>query len=109
PWLHQLRARSPRFVRQFHCYYKRSDFSLLVRHRRRLLVFPMRTALKQLKAAKQEISRFSCKERTYMPGSKTTQGRTATRTHAPVRVAFRYANNVGTLNEFKAFAASMRR
>ena len=31
-------------------------------------------------------------------GSKTTQGRTATRTHAPVRVAFRYANNVGTLN-----------
>ena len=47
-------------------------------------------------------SRFSCnahlaesaakQERTYMPGSKTTQGRTATRTHAPVRVAFRYAN-----------------
>ena len=37
----------------------------------------MRTALKQLKAAKQEISRFPCKERTYMPGSKTTQGRQA--------------------------------
>jgi len=58
----------------------------------------MRTALKQLKAAKQEISRFSCKERTYMPGSKTTQGRTGTRFIAPVRVAFRYANSVGTLN-----------
>ena len=58
----------------------------------------MRTALKQLKAAKQEISRFSCKECTYMPGSKTTQGRTGTRTNAPVRVAFRYANSVGTLN-----------
>src|SRR3982074_244964 len=36
-------------------------------------------------AAKQEISRFSCKERTYMPGSKTTQGRTGTRFIAPVR------------------------
>ena len=34
----------------------------------------MRTALKIAQAAKQEISRFSCKERTYMPGSKTTQG-----------------------------------
>jgi hypothetical protein len=49
-------------------------------------------------AAKQEISRFSSKERTYMPGSKTTQGRTGTRFIAPVRVAFRYANSVGTLN-----------
>jgi len=38
------------------------------------------------------------KERTYMPGSKTTQGRTGTRFIAPVRVAFRYANSVGTLN-----------
>jgi hypothetical protein len=45
-----------------------------------------------------EISRFSCKERSYMPGSKTTQGRTGTRTIAPVRVAFRYANSVGALN-----------
>jgi hypothetical protein len=49
-------------------------------------------------AAEQEISRFPCKERTYMPGSKTTQGRTGTRAFAPVRVAFRYANSVGTLN-----------
>jgi hypothetical protein len=49
-------------------------------------------------AAKQEISRFPCKERTCMPGSKTTQGRTGTRAIAPIRVAFRYANSVGTLN-----------
>ena len=39
-----------------------------------------------------------------MPGSKTTQGRAGTRTIAPVRVAFRYDNSVGTLN-IKAFAA----
>ena len=58
----------------------------------------MRTAPLQLRAAKQEISRFSCKERTYMPGSQTTQGHPGTRTIAPVRVAFRYANSVGTLN-----------
>jgi len=40
-----------------------------------------------------------------MPGSKTTQGRTGTRAIAPIRVAFRYANSVGTPNYFKAFAA----
>src|SRR5260221_1841135 len=53
---------------------------------------------KTAQAVKQEISRFSCKERSYMPGSKTTQGRTGTRTIAPVGVAFRYAHSVGTLN-----------
>jgi hypothetical protein len=31
-------------------------------------------------SAKQEISQFSRKECTYMPGSKTTQGRTGART-----------------------------
>ena len=56
------------------------------------------------RAVKQEISRFPCKERTYMPVSQTTQGRTGTRTIAPIRVAFRYANSVSTLN-IKAFAA----
>ena len=71
---------------------------MLVRHRLRLLVFPMRTALKVAQAAKQEISRFSCKERTYMPGSQTTQGHPGTRTIAPVRVAFRQSDGVGTLN-----------
>ena len=49
-------------------------------------------------AAKQEISRFPCKERTYMPGSKTTQGRAVTRTNAPARIAFHYAYSVSTLN-----------
>ena len=33
-----------------------------------------------------------------MPGSKTSQGRTVARIIAPVRVAFRYAKSVGTLN-----------
>ena len=33
-----------------------------------------------------------------MLGSKTTQGRTGTRFIPPIRVAFRYANSVGTLN-----------
>ena len=32
-----------------------------------------------------------------MPGSQTTQGHPGTRTIAPVRVAFRYSNSVGTL------------
>jgi hypothetical protein len=43
-------------------------------------------------------SRFPNKERLCMPGSKTTQDRTGTRKIAPVRVAFRHANGVGTLN-----------
>ena len=38
---------------------------------------------------------------TYMPVSKTTQGRASTRSNAPVRVAFRYANSVGTLKSMK--------
>ena len=42
-----------------------------------------------LGATKQEISRFSSKERTYMPGSKTTPGRSGARVGAPVRIAFR--------------------
>jgi hypothetical protein len=49
-------------------------------------------------AAEQELSRFPCKERTYVSGSKTTQGRTGTHAIAPIRVAFRYANSVGTTN-----------
>jgi len=52
---------------------------------------------KTAQAVKQEISRFSSKERTYMPGSKTTQGRAVTRTNAPARIAFHYAYSVGTL------------
>jgi hypothetical protein len=40
-----------------------------------------------------------------MPGSKTTQGRAGARRNAPARVAFRYANSVGTLKYYNAFAA----
>ena len=39
-----------------------------------------------------------------MPGSQTTQGRPGTRSNAPVRVAFRYCNSVGTLKS-RSFAA----
>ena len=37
------------------------------------------------------------KEHTYMPGSRTTQGRPGTCSGAPGRVAFRWVNGVGTL------------
>ena len=40
-----------------------------------------------------------------MPGSQTTQGHPGTRTIAPVRIAFRHANGVGTLKQFIDFAA----
>src|ERR1700760_262833 len=43
-----------------------------------------------------ETSRFPCKERLHMPGSPTTPGRPGTRARAPVRVAFRDLNRVGT-------------
>ena len=51
-----------------------------------------------------EISRFPCKERPHMPGSTTTPGRPGARGHAPVRVAFRQRNSVGTREE-PTFAA----
>ena len=43
-----------------------------------------------------EISRFPYKELPYMPGSQTTRGQTGTRSSAPVRVAFRFNDSVGT-------------
>ena len=46
--------------------------------------------------AKREISRFPCKERPCMPGSQTTRGQTGTRSSAPVSIAFRFSNSVGT-------------
>ena len=46
--------------------------------------------------AKRELSRFPCKERPCMPGSQTTRGQTGTRSSAPVRIAFRFNNSVGT-------------
>jgi hypothetical protein len=42
------------------------------------------------------ISRFPSNELPHMPGSSTTLGRPGARTHAPVRVAFRFRNGVGT-------------
>jgi hypothetical protein len=34
-----------------------------------------------------------------MPGSQTAQGRSGARTRAPARVAFRFNDSVGTLDE----------
>ena len=46
-----------------------------------------------------EISRFPYKERPYMPGSQTTQGRSDTRVDVSDRVAFHETYGVGTLRE----------
>jgi hypothetical protein len=54
--------------------------------------------------ANPEISQFPYKERPYMPGSKTTPGRTGARNNAPVGFAFRQVNNVGTQDD-NSFAA----
>ena len=54
--------------------------------------------------AKPEISRFPHKERPHMPGSPTTPGWAGTRDDAPVHVAFRASDHVGT-RDFLAFAA----
>jgi len=54
--------------------------------------------------ANQEISRFPCKERPYMPGSPTTPDQTGARTIASARIAFRLLNNVG-IREKKTYAA----
>src|SRR3954463_8740537 len=54
--------------------------------------------------AKPEISRFPHKERPHMPGSPTTPGWAGTRDDAPVHVAFRDFDHVGT-RDYLAFAA----
>jgi hypothetical protein len=46
----------------------------------------------------QEISRFPGKELADMPGSLTTQSQLGTHGNAPDRIAFRYADSVGTLD-----------
>jgi hypothetical protein len=66
-----------------------------VHHRLRLLAFPMRTG-GSCRTVDREISRFPRKERLHMPGSSTTPGRPGARDGAPVRVAFRARNSVGT-------------
>jgi hypothetical protein len=52
-----------------------------------------------LTLADHEISRFPSKERAHMPVSQTTLGRLGARVIAPIRVAFRQRNNVGTQDE----------
>jgi hypothetical protein len=52
-----------------------------------------------LRVIELEISRFPHKERPYMPGSKTTQGRSNTRAGVSDRVAFRVSYLVGALRE----------
>ena len=70
---------------------------MIVHHRLRLLAFPIRTsAARMLALADHEISRFPRKERPHMPVSKTTPGRLGARNIAPIRVAFRHGNDVGT-------------
>jgi len=49
--------------------------------------------------ADHEISRFPSKERPHMPVSTTTLGRLGARNIAPIRVAFRQRNDVGTQDE----------
>ena len=46
-----------------------------------------------------EISRFPIKERAHMSVYKTTPGRLGARVIAPIRVAFRQRNDVGTGDE----------
>ena len=53
-----------------------------------------------LALADHENSRFPSKERAaHMPVSKTTPGRLGARVIAPIRVAFRQRNDVGTRDE----------
>src|SRR5665811_455949 len=100
PWLHQLRSRLPGLVRRLHSYYGRVRLLMIVHHRLRLLAFPTRTsAARMLALADHEISRFPSKERAHMPVSKTTPGRLGARIIAPIRVAFRHRNDVGTREE----------
>lgn len=51
-----------------------------------------------LRLAGREISRFPHKERPCVPGSSTTPGRRGARDCAPLRVALRVLNRVGTRN-----------
>ena len=64
----------------------------------------MRTIPLALRMIELEISRFPYKERPYMPGSQTTQGRSDTRDDVSDRVTFRVSYLVGTLR-FITFAA----
>jgi hypothetical protein len=70
-----------------------------------ILTFPMR-ACGVHPQAEPEISRFPRKELPHMPGSSTTPGRTGARDNAPVHVAFRDSEHVGTRDK-SCFRGSM--
>src|ERR1700716_1485867 len=93
--LPRLRSGSLRFVRRLLSYYDGVRLLGLLHHRLRLLVFPMRTYGVRPQV-KPETSLFPSKELPHMPGSSTTPGRTGARDNAPVHVAFRDSEHVGT-------------
>ena len=64
----------------------------------------MRTGDSSCEPADPQISRFPDKERACMPGSSTSPDRPSACDGAPVRVAFRYTDSVGTRKQF-SFAA----
>src|SRR5260370_30833765 len=100
PWLHQLRSRLPGFVRRLHSYYGGVRLLTIVHHRLRLLAFPTRTsAARMWRWPTMRSPGSRAKERPHMPVSKTTPGRLGARVIAPIRVAFRQRNDVGTRDE----------
>jgi len=58
PWLHQLRCRSLRFVRRLPSYYGRVRLLGSVRHRLRLLTFPMRAGSGKAAPVRPETSQL---------------------------------------------------
>jgi hypothetical protein len=91
----------PGFVRRLHRYYDSVRLLTAVHHRLRLLAFPMRAPDNALASSvvSREISQFPYKELLRMPGSTTTPGRAGARSSAPVRVAFRFEQSVGTRDQ----------
>jgi hypothetical protein len=96
PWLHHLRHRKTGFVRRLHRYYARIRLLPIVHRWLRLLAFPPRTIRPSGPMADQEISRFPYKKLPHMPGSATTPKRLGARDSAPLRVAFRTVDSVGS-------------
>lgn len=96
PWLRRLRHRSPGFVRLLRSYYAGVRLLWIVHQRLRLLAFPPRTRLLSEHLADRESSRFPYKKLLHMPGSVTTPKRLGARDIAPLRVAFRSVDSVGS-------------
>jgi len=96
PWLHRLRRRRTGFVRRLHSYCASIRLLLVVHRWLRLLAFPPRTIRPVGPTAYLKISRFPYKERPHMPGSTTTPRRLGARDIAPLRIAFRSVDSVGS-------------